>query len=103
MGDYAKFISLCRQRSNDTFIQNWRARLENSTRALFYNRIAVFQFQPYLEKVNVLKFSQAFSRLRMSSHRLEIEAGRWVKPNSTPLNERNVPFLKYWKMNVILY
>ena len=30
-----KFISLCRQRLNDTFIQNWRARLENSTRALF--------------------------------------------------------------------
>ena len=62
VGDDAKFISLCRQRLNDTFIQNWRARLENSTRALFYNRIAVFQFQPYLEKVNVLKFSQAFSR-----------------------------------------
>lgn len=94
VGDYAKFISLCRQRLNDTFIQNWRARLENSTRALFYNRIAVFQFQPYLEKVNVLKFSQAFSRLRMSSHRLEIEAGRWVKPNSTPLNERICTFCK---------
>ena len=58
----------------------------------FYNRIAVFQFQPYLEKVNVLKFSQAFSRLRMSSHRLEIEADRWVKPNSTPLNERICTF-----------
>ena len=32
--------------------------------------------QPYLEKVNICKFSRAFSKLRVSSHRLEIEAGR---------------------------
>ena len=33
VGDYAKFISFCTQRLNETFetfIQNWRARLENS-------------------------------------------------------------------------
>ena len=34
------------------------------------------------------KFCQAFSRLRMSSHRLEIESGRWTRPNSTPLDDR---------------
>ena len=43
---------------------------------------------PYLEKVNIRKFCQAFSRLRMSSHRLEIEPGRWTRPNSTPLDDR---------------
>ena len=44
--------------------------------------------QPYLDNINVLKFSQAFSKLRMSSHHLEIEAGRWVKPNSIQLKNR---------------
>lgn len=92
VGNYNVFISLLKQRLTDTFIQKWQERLENSTRANFYKRIAIFQFQPYLYKVNVQKFSQAFSRLRMSSHRLEIESGRWVKPNSIPMEERICTF-----------
>ena len=28
------------------------------------------------------------SKLRVSSHRLEIEVGRWSRPNRTPLDER---------------
>ena len=28
------------------------------------------------------------TKLRVSSHRLQIEAGRWVKPNRIPVNER---------------
>ena len=35
-----------------------------------------------------LKFRKALTRLRLSSHRLEIEAGRWHKPNPIPVNER---------------
>ena len=31
---------------------------------------------------------QALSKLRMSSHRLAIESGRWARPTSTPINER---------------
>ena len=50
----------------------------------------MFKFQPYLDNVNVNKFSYALSRLRLSSHRLEVESGRWVKPNQTPLNERKI-------------
>ena len=72
-------MSLLKQRLNDNFIQNWFSRLENSSRALFYSSIAIFQFQPYLEKISVFKFCQALSKLRMSSHRLEVEAGRWKK------------------------
>ena len=63
----------------DTFIQNWRSRLEEFTRATFYKTFAVFQLQPYLDIVNVNKLSHALSRLRVSSHRLEVESGRWVK------------------------
>ena len=92
VGDYNIFISLLKQRLTDIFIQNWRARLEASTRATFYTSISIFQFQPYLEKINITKFIQAFSRLRMSSHRLEVESGRWVRPNSIPLNDRKCRF-----------
>ncbi|MCG8033307.1 MAG: reverse transcriptase family protein, partial [Candidatus Thiodiazotropha taylori] len=88
VGNYTAFISLFKQRITDNFIQNWHARLDDSSRAIFYKSFATFQFQPYLDKVNVYKYIQAFSRLRMSSHRLEIEAGRWVKPNNIPVNER---------------
>lgn len=53
VGHYSKFISLLKQRLSDTFIQNWHARLENSSRATFYKSIASFQFQPYLDKINI--------------------------------------------------
>lgn len=88
VGNYNVFMLVLQQRLNDNFIQEWQARITSSTRATFYKTFAKFQFQPYLDRINVLKLSQALSKLRMSSHRLEIESGRWVKPNSIPVNER---------------
>ena len=78
---------------SDTFIQNWHARLEDSSRAVFYRSFTTFQFQPYLDKINVSKYLNAFRKLRMSSHRLEVEAGTWVKPNRIPFNEKKCFFL----------
>ena len=37
------------------------------------------------------------TKLRVSSHRLSIESGRWTKPNSTPLRERNCLFCNLLK------
>ena len=88
VGNYNNFIFAVKQRLTDTFIQNWMARLEESTRANFYRTFAAFKLQSYLDNVNVSKFSYALSRLCLSSHRLEVESGRWVKPNPIPLNER---------------
>ena len=79
---------MVKQRLNDQFIQNWNARLNNSSRALMYKRISNFRFQPYLDCFNINKFCQSFTRLRVSSHRLLIEAGRWVRPNNIPLDDR---------------
>ena len=36
VGDYLKFLSLFKQRLQDTFIQNWQSRINNSSRALFF-------------------------------------------------------------------
>ena len=88
VGDYDIFMRSIKQRLNDNFVQNWHSRLEESSRAVFYRSIASFQFQPYLNVLNVTKISHALSKLRVSSHRLQIEAGRWVRPRRIPVNER---------------
>jgi hypothetical protein len=88
VGNTEMFLSVVQQRLSDQFIQNWNARLNQSSRALFYNTIASFRFQPYLECFNIHKFCQSFTRLRVSSHRLHIEAGRWTKPTRTPISDR---------------
>ena len=73
--------TILKQILTDNFVQNWRSLGENSSRATLYGSIASFQYQPYLEIANIIKFCNAISKLRMSSHRLEIEAGRWVRVN----------------------
>ena len=88
VGNDTTFMSLVKQRLNDQFVQNWYSRLSTSSRAAFYRSIASFQFQPYLDLFNMSKLCKALSRLRMSSHRLQIEAGRWNRPIRTPVNER---------------
>ena len=93
MGNYERFIAVLRQRLTDNFIQNWHSRLEDSSRTVFYKSIASFQFQPYLENINVSKFYNAISKLRMSSHRSEIEAGRWVRINSVPETKENALYV----------
>ena len=69
-------------------MQNWRERIGYSSRANFYKTVTQFQFQPYLENINVFKYMQAFIKLRMSSHRLAVESDRWVSPARIPMHER---------------
>ena len=84
-----KFLSLFKQRLQDTFIQNWQSRINNSSRALFYRNIANFSISTISRKnINISKFSIALSRLSVSSHRLSVETGRRIKPKSIPLGER---------------
>ena len=35
-----------------------------------------------------MKFQQNLTRLRVSSHRLEVECGRWARPERTPFDDR---------------
>ena len=88
VGNIDIFISVFKHRLTDSFIQNWQEGLGISTRARFYKSFAQFQLQPYLEKINVFKYMQALSKLRMSSRRLEVEAERWARPNIIPIDER---------------
>jgi hypothetical protein len=88
VGNSDYFLCIVKQRLTDQFVQNWSCRLDNSSRALFYKQISDFKFQPYLNFIHVKRFCSSVTKLRVSSHRLHIETGRWTKPHSTPFNER---------------
>ena len=88
VGEDEMFLKIFKQRLKDNFIQKWNADLNNSSRAIFYKTFASFDFKLYLNVINISKYREAFTRLRVSSHRLEVEVGRWAKPNSIPFDNR---------------
>ena len=81
-------LSNVKQRLSDQFIQGWDGRLNILSRASLYKYISSFKFKPYLDICNIPKFRYSLTRLRVSSHRLNIESGRWARPNIIPVNER---------------
>ena len=88
VGNKSNCIAEFKQRLTDNFIQNWNSRLQESSRAILYALFSNFDFQLYLDSIKVSKFRTAISELRMSSHRLEIEVGRWARPQRTPVDQR---------------
>jgi hypothetical protein len=70
------FIDVFKQRLYDNCLQLWNAQLENSTRARTYKLFSCLRYQPYLDIVKITKFRKALTRLRGSSHYLEVDAGR---------------------------
>lgn len=88
VGNKNVFLKVFKQRLTDVFIQDWNGRIADSSRANFYSLFSNFEHQLYLDSISVKKFRIAMTKLRVSSHRLEIEVGRWARPNRTPINER---------------
>ena len=88
VGNINTFIKILKIRVKDIFMQELHSRLENSTRARFYFHISDFRYQPYLDILQIQKYRRNLSRLRVSSPRLEIEMGRWAKPNKIPSDNR---------------
>ena len=68
---------------------DWSGNVRNSTKLRTF-----IQFKPdhsledYLFYILCTRFIKALSRLRISSHSLEIERGRHVKPQKIPLEQR---------------
>ena len=87
--NYSSFIPYIKERVKLLFIQETNTRLNNSTREVFYKHIYTFKYQSYLKNVNIQKYRSAMSRLRMASHRLHIETGRWT---STDLTDRTCSY-----------
>ena len=91
VGDIDIFLTLAKQRLRDNFIQKWNEELNQSSRAIFYKSILNFEFNPYLDLITV-RFRVALSKLRTSSHRLEIEIGRWTRHVRTPIEDRKCKY-----------
>ena len=75
----------------EKFVEGWRSRLRNSNRhpklELYKELKSDFHFEPYLDLVREFKYRNALTKIRSSSHLLEIERGRHTKPK-TPRNNR---------------
>ncbi|MCG8046233.1 MAG: reverse transcriptase family protein, partial [Candidatus Thiodiazotropha endolucinida] len=88
VGNISAFLKQFKQRVRDIFVQEWHSRLETSSRARCYITFSNFQYKTYLSELKINKYRKSLSRLRLSSHRLEVEVGRWVKPNKVPYENR---------------
>ena len=86
VGNKNVFLSEMKLRLKDNFVQNWQSRLADSCRARFYSLFSTFDHQSATGKYK--KIRVALIKLRVSSHRLEIEVGRWSTPNRIPIDER---------------
>jgi len=88
VGNNKLFLELVKRRVDDQYIQKLYEDINSSSRAKTYKLFANLKFQPYLDILTITKYRKATSRLKMSSHRLQVESGRWHKPASIPISER---------------
>ena len=76
-------LSLVKQRMKDNYVHNWNGDISNTSRGILYNHTPCFQFQPYLDILTIDKSRICLTKIRVSSHRLTIETGRWENPMYT--------------------
>ena len=88
VGNKRALLNVFKQTLSDNFMQDWNSRIVESSRANFYSLFLKFEHQLYLEALNVKIFRVAMTKLRVSSHRLEIEVGRCARSNRTHIDER---------------
>ena len=71
----------------EKFMEGWRSRLRNSNRhpklELYKELKSDFHFEPYLDLVREFKYRNALTKIRSSSHLLEIERGTQKLQNFT--------------------
>ena len=85
--DLNSFHIFFKERVIDTFKQNWNQRLQECGTLDIYKKCkTVFEFENYLD-VLPFKLRNNVSKLRLASHKLAIETGRYAR-NRVERNER---------------
>jgi hypothetical protein len=80
------FVPILRNRLRDIYISNWREGLESYSSLYIYREIKTcFNQSSYLMLLENTKYRNILAKLRLSSHKLNIELGRY---NNIPRNER---------------
>ena len=73
------YLPIFKQRLRDQFIQEWQIVINNSTKLESYCRYKTeFKLEPYLVNITNDYQRKLLCRFRLSSHNLEIEAGRYT-------------------------
>ena len=103
VGNIKIFLRTFKERLIDNFVPGWDDEIHNSYRAHTYKLKSNFSFKDYLDFVTVQKLRFAFTRLRMASHRFEIETGRWQNLTEHKSKTENAYFVIVWKMNFTLF
>ena len=84
-------ISDVKNKLNNFFVEHWWSRIQNLSRfpklELYKNIKNGFHFETYLDLVKDSRYRNAITKIRSSSHPLEIERGRYTKPK-TPRSNR---------------
>ena len=77
--DDSLFIKQFEQRVMDVFLQSCFSKITTAHRCLLYNALdRNFTMAKYLHIVHIQSNRKAMTKLRLSSHRLLIERGRWL-------------------------
>ena len=70
----------------DKFVNHWTSEIQNSSRNLiirYYNsHKTAFCMEQYIDTISDIRYRTALTRLRTSSHTLEIERGRYTVPRT---------------------
>ena len=80
------FVNILIQSLKDQYCQEWHASIVDSPKLQFYSQFKTnLSHENYLDCVNIRKYRNALACFRCSSHRLEIEYGRY---SNVPRDQR---------------
>ena len=71
------FLRIIEQRLKDQLLQKWRDSVSENDKLGVYYQLKSNGYEKYLDVLNVFKFRNAFTSLRLSCHTLKIERARY--------------------------
>jgi len=79
MFDYnCSYVHMLKQRIRDQYIQTWCEIVSSQSKLYYFNKFkTVFKYEKYLDAVDHDNYRIALTKLRLCSHQLEIETGRF--------------------------
>lgn len=74
------FINSFKRRVQDEFLQEWFTSIGNSSKLVLYKEIkSSFGYESYLDTILTKKCRSILTKIRLSSHNLKVETGRYAR------------------------
>ena len=82
MDNESWYIQLFEERCADIYAQSCHEQIQQSSRCRFYKELKEnHDIEPYLRRNISCTLRITFTKIKLSSHKVLIERGRWVQPN----------------------